>query len=436
VLRQYCERLMAPEWKRWWVLGLLFVAVVTNCLDRGNMSIAAPPVMQELKVTPAAMGTLLSAFFWTYALLQIPAGYVVDRFSVKWTYAAAFVAWSLANAASGLASSFLQIIIFRLLQGVGASLGHALSVTYIRQAFQEHERGLPTGIYVSGMMVGPAVGALLGGLMLQRLGWRQLFILTGLVPCIWVVPWLMFAPAARANTTRRTVGLSPALSCRQIAKSPLFWGLTLGVFFYSYFWCFFVTWIPSYMVMIHSLSYSMMGLYTAGALLGMAATTTIGGRLADRWIVRLKQPLAIRKAFVCAGCFLGSSVLVLLSVNSVSLALTTLVFSLAGFGLASSNFWSLTQAISPEAAIGRIVGYQNTIGNVAGIVAPLLTGILVGRSKNFQSSIALAGLSLWIAAAAIFFLVRNTDVEALRARFRDQEQTIEGAGPSGRSSTG
>ncbi len=426
MLLQYCVRLTAPESKRWWVVVLLFLAVVTNCLDRGNLSIAAPPLMRELGATPAAMGTLLSAFFWTYALLQIPAGYIADRCSVKWTYALAFVAWSMATAACGLATSFRQVIVFRLLQGVGSSLGHALSVTYIKQAFLDREQGLPTGIYVSGMMVGPAIGALLGGVMLERLGWRQLFIVTGLVPCVWLVPWLWFAPAARAKTTFKTGGLTSALSWREIAASPLFWGLTLGVFFYSYFWCFFVTWVPSYMVVIHGLSYSKMGLYTAASLLGMAGMTAIGGRLADWSISRLDRPLAIRKAFVCAGCFLGSSVLLLLKVNSGSMSLATLVFSLTGFGLASSNFWSLTLAVSPGAIVGRVVGYQNTIGNLAGVLAPLLTGILIGRSKNFQSSITLAGLSLWIAAAAIYFLIRDANVEAIQGSFRGQ-RTIENA---------
>jgi MFS family permease len=104
--------------------------------------------------------------------------------------------------------------------------------------------------------------------------------------------------------------------------------------------------------------------------------------------------------------------------------LATLVFSLAGLGLASSNVWSLAQAISPGPVVGRIVGYQNSVGNLAGICAPLITGLLLGGSKNFQSSILLAGLSLWIAAAAIFFLVRAIDVETIQACFSSGEQPI------------
>jgi ACS family D-galactonate transporter-like MFS transporter len=406
------------------MVGLLFAATVINNLDRGNMSIAALPLMRELRVTPAAMGVLLSAFLWTYALLQIPAGYIADRCSLKWTYALAFTAWSLASAATGLASSFRQIIGLRLLLGIAESVTHPLNLTYIKRVFQEGERGLPTGIYVSGMIVGPAIGALLGGLILQRLGWRPLFVITGLVPCIWIVPWLLLAPPGRARTARRTVGHSSALSWRQIAMGPLFWGITMGVFFYSYFWAFFTNWIPSYMVMIHGLSFVRMGAYTSAALLGMAVMTTVGGYLADRWVVRLKQPLVVRKAFVCTGCLLGSSVLALLKVKSVPLVLSTLIFSLTGFGLASSNFWSLTQAISPGRLVGRIVGYQNTIGNMAGICASILTGILFGRSKSFQSSILLAGLSLWIAAAGVFFLVRDTDVQTVHACFPDDQRPI------------
>jgi MFS transporter, ACS family, D-galactonate transporter len=412
-------------WTRWLVVGLLFVAVGISFLDRGNLSVAAVPLMKELGLSPPAMGVLLSVFFWTYAALQVPAGYVVDRFGFKSVYALAFLIWSLASGAVGFTTFFGQIVVFRLLLGMAESVAHPLSLTYIKGAFRESERGLPTGLYVSGMMVGAGSGSLLGGVFLKYWGWRQLFIVTGLGACVWLVPWLLLAPKTAVRSER---GPSQEVSARTWIKlicSPLFWGMIVGIFFYSYYWYFFLTWVPAYLISAHHLSYVAMGAFSASALFGMAVMSPLGGHLADCWIACSDRPLAIRKGFVGVGCVLSSSVLLLLKVKSAPLVLGTLVFSLAGLGLASSNFWSLTQDISPPSVVGRIVGFQNSVGNLAGICAPVITGLLIGGSKNFESSILLAGLSLWIAAAAVVFLIRGGDVKTVHACFPSGQQALQ-----------
>ncbi|HEY1800915.1 MAG TPA: MFS transporter [Terriglobales bacterium] len=403
--------------RRWWVVGLLFAAVAINLMDRGNLSIAAVPLMSSMNLSPKAMGLLLSVFFWTYAALQIPAGYIVDRFGFRSIYAIAFLLWSLASASVGLANSFAQIIAFRLLLGVAESVAHPLSLSYIKRSFHEKEQGLPTGIYVSGMMVGAGAGSLLGGLFLRYWGWRNLFLATGLGACVWLIPWLLLVPATPARSTPKRTRTDFRIPLAKAISNPLFWGITIGVFAYSYYWFFFLTWMPTYLVSARQMSFLRMGAYSAASLWVMAAMSPLGGYLADRAIAHFGKPLAVRKAFVCIGCILSSSVILLLKVNSPTLILGLLIFSLAGLGLASSNFWSLTQAISPGPIVGRIVGYQNGVGNLAGACAPLLTGLLLGTSKHFSSSIVLAGLSGWVAAAAILLLVRAVDVEVLHSYF-------------------
>ncbi|MBS1852845.1 MAG: MFS transporter [Acidobacteria bacterium] len=407
--------------KRWWIVLLLFAAVAINLLDRGNLSVAAVPLMSSLNLSPKAMGLLLSVFFWTYAALQIPAGYIVDRFGFRFIYALAFVLWSLASASIGLAGSFAQILALRLLLGVAESVAHPLSLSYIKRSFREKEQGLPTGLYVSGMMVGAGAGSLLGGVFLNYWGWRNLFLATGLGALVWLIPWLLLAPKARARSMPDRSKLNFRIPFTRAVSNPLFWGITIGVFAYSYYWFFFLTWMPTYLVSARQLSFTKMGAYSAASLWVMAAMSPIGGFLADRAIARFGNPLFVRKAFVCTGCILSSSVLLLLKVNSSSLVLGILVFSLAGLGLASSNFWSLSQLISPAPIVGRIIGYQNGIGNLAGAAAPLITGFLLGPSKDFSSSIILAGLSGWVAATAILLLFRRTDVDAIHAYFDEGE---------------
>ncbi len=242
-----------------------------------------------------------------------------------------------------------------------------------------------------------------GGMILERLGWRWLFVITGLGASIWVIPWLALAPEPELSP-RVSARASQHIAWRMMVANRGFWGLTIGVFFYSYYWYFFSHLVA--LVSCHEpiFSFLKMGVYTAAALLGMAVASPVGGHLADRLIATSRRPLEVRRAFVCTGFLLGSNILLLLNIHSGGPILAILSFSLSrASGLASANFWALTQAMAPASLVGRIVGYQNTIGNLAGICAPLLTGLLVGQSKNFRSSILFAGLSLWIASAAVFF---------------------------------
>ncbi len=177
-----------------------------------NLAIAAPLLMRDFNLSPAAMGTLLSSFFWTYAVFQIPSGYLVDRFGIRLVYAAAFLIWSLASAAVGVAQTASQILALRLVLGLAESVGPLASIAYIKRNFEENRQGLPTAIYVSGLTMGPAVGTLLGGALLHWQGWRSLFLLTGLAGCLWLPFWLLLGPREPVSTK-----LSPV---RELPRMP------------------------------------------------------------------------------------------------------------------------------------------------------------------------------------------------------------------------
>ena len=409
--------------RRWTTVALLFAAVLVNYIDRGNLSIVAVPLMRDFSISASRMGTLLSSFFWTYALLQIPAGYMVDRFGLKWTYAGAFLVWSLSSASVGLAGSFGQILTARLLLGVGEAAVQPASLAFIRRNFPPEQQGLPTAVYLSGMSFGPAIGAIVGSALLSALGWRLLFIITGLGACIWIFPWLAIAPRGEVREegppARQITGAWSVL-----LRSPTLWGIVLGAFFYSYFWYFCLTWLPSYLVMGRGFSFLKMGVFTAAPFLTTALVSMAAARAADLVIKRIGQPILVRKIFVVSGFLLGSSILLLLVLKSAGPVLAALVLSLTGIGLASANYWALTQAASPAAIVGRVIGCQNTVANLAGVCAPVLTGILIDRTKSFEISIACAGVSLLFAAAAFFFLVREEDIDRLNRLYSGQAEPV------------
>ncbi len=405
----------APRERRGLVVVLLFLGMLINYIDRGNLSIAAVPMMKDLGFSPAAMGGLLSAFFWTYAALQMPAGFLVDRFGLKWTYAGAFLLWSLASAGVGVARSFSEIFVLRMMLGLGEAIAPAASLAYIKRHFPEEEQGLPTGLYVAGMMAGPAIGAMLGAVLLDRFGWRPLFVVTGLATLVWIVPWLIFAPVGTAGVERQ--GERSGFPWRAVISSPVTWGLTIGAFFYSYFWYFCITWLPSYLLLARSYSILRMGSYMAGPLAGMGLMTVICGRLADRFIRRTGRALLIRKVFVNIGCLLASLVGLVLVFHASGKVLAVLLVALTGLGAAGANYWALTQVIAPAAWIGRIIGYQNAIAQLGGVCAPIVTGLLLGPEKNFTAPVLLAALAPIVAILAIDLMMGERAVARLRAWF-------------------
>src|ERR1700687_3763263 len=170
------------------VLVLLALSVFINYVDRGNLSIAAPMLKDELGISASQLGILLSALFWTYACLQPLAGWLVDRWNVNWVFAGGFFLWSAATAATGIVHTFSGLLILRLLLGIGESVAYPSYSKIIALNFSEERRGLANAVISAGLLLGPGFGMLFGGLLMARFGWRPFFIVLGLVSLLWLVP--------------------------------------------------------------------------------------------------------------------------------------------------------------------------------------------------------------------------------------------------------
>jgi MFS family permease len=394
--------------RRWIVVVLLFSGMVISYMDRGNISIAAVPIMREFGFSTAQTGLLMSMFFWTYGAFQIPAGHLIDRYGIRRIYAAAFVVWCCATAGMGFARGFGELAILRLLLGAGEAVSPLASMAYIKRNFGEQEQGLPTSIYVAGLTIGPAVGALAGTWLLDVSGWRQMFVITGAAGLVWIIPWWLLASDSAVPLSAPAHGAATSHSLRAFLTTPIAWGLALSVFFYSYYWYFFLSWIPTYLVITHELPNVRMGVFMAAPLTGMAIVNLCSGALADRVTRRYGDPVRVRKFFVCAGFFSASLLGALVFVEKGGPVLPVLLTALMGVGIAAGNYWALSQAASPRHLIGRALGFQNMVAQIAGAAAPLLTGVLLGPQKDFRTAILVAGLCPLISVAAIAGLVRTS----------------------------
>lgn len=400
---------------RWTIVGLLCLGMMIAYFDRVNLSVAmadrdsAGSLKDFLHLSDTDRGGLNSAFFWSYAILQIPAGWVVDRFGVKGPFAIGFLFWSAVSAGTVLAGSVRQLFLLRMLLGLGESVITPAGMRWIRYHCTENQRGLAIGLYMAAAKVGPGVGASIAAWLLARHGWRIMFLILAAGCLLWLLPWMKLVKdddrALEAAQARNSPAAAVPFSA--VLASPVIWGTIAGTFCYQYFVYFSMTWLPAYLIERRNLSLNSMGLYTMFSFVGMAAVATAAGWAADRMIGRGGDPVRVRKAFTIAGFLVASTEVIGAVSDSSAVALFFAVFSLSGLGLTTANYWALTQTLIPGAAVGRIVGIQNCAANLPGIVAPMLTGWLLQRTGSYEAPMQAIWLFLVAGVAAYLFLVRQ-----------------------------
>ncbi len=393
---------------RWLVVALLTLGVIIAYTDRINLSAALPAIRASFPLTAAASGLLLSAFFWAYTLLQTPAGWVVDRFGLKWPYAAGMFLWSVASAATALVSSIHGLIFLRMVLGIGEAIVIPASMRYIRENFAERERGLPMGILMSGTKYGPAIGAPITTYLVLGFGWRWMFAINGAFCVLWLVPWLFLVRNDRGTvpvTKADDAGLS--VSWGAIFGTPVIWGTCLATFCYMYFVYFCMTWMPTYFKERFGFSLAASSWFTFMSFAGTGTIAILAGWAADRLIARGRNAVTVRKAFTIAGFVLAFSAALGAFSHSTAVTLFLAVFSLSGLGLATANYWALTQTLTPRSASARVAGIQNTAANIAGIAAPWITGLLVQKTGNFNAPLVAVGFWLLVGIGCYLFLVRE-----------------------------
>jgi ACS family D-galactonate transporter-like MFS transporter len=401
--------------RRWAVVALLAVASIVAYIDRVNLSVALIDVDFKtfFGLSNTDRGLANSAFFWSYAALQIPAGWLVDRYGSKRPIAIGFAVWSILTAVTSLTTGFSMLFAIRALLGVAEAVIHPASMRWIRFNFPERHRGLAIGLFMSGSKFGPAIGAVAAAWLIESHGWRAMFFILGAGALFWLIPWMLVVKKDRdtgsidQSDAAAAQAATEHVPMRQLFASPVLWGTIIGTFCYMYFVYFCMTWMPAYFNEARHLSLKSSSLYTTFSFAGMAIVAILGGWAADRLISRGIDAVLVRKAFTITGFLLATTVLIGVAPVSLNVALFFSVLSLSGLGLATANYWALTQTLIPSGSIGRIVGIQNCAASLAGIVAPILTGWLVDSTHSFDAPIRAVVIFIVIGVGAYLLLVRK-----------------------------
>lgn len=396
--------------KRWWVVLWLSFGMVIAYIDRVNLTAAIPQIAANLSLDDNQKGIALSAFFWTYTLGQIPAGLLVDRFGVRSLYTIGMVLWSLASAATVFIGNLGSLIATRLIVGLGESVVTSCSLRYIRTHFEEEKRGLAVGVYMTGTKIGPAVGLPLAGFLVVTYGWQSMFLILGLGSLLWLGPWLAWVrstdPSARPLAVATAGKSAERVTLGQALSNPIMWGIIGGTYCYMYFVYYCMTWMPQYFQKTHGMSIQESNWFGGVSFAGMAAVAALAGWAADKMIARGADPIRVRRGFTIAGFVMAATQTLSTFTQSTDLMIFFTVASLCGLGLATANYWALTQTFMPGALP---VAIQNTAANLAGVIAPWLTGWLIKQTGSFDAPVKAVGFWLVLGIACYTFLVRRRE---------------------------
>ncbi len=392
---------------RWILLLLLLISILINYIDRGALSIAVPAMESDFSLTGSQKGLLLSAFFWSYALLQLPAGWLVDRYDVKWVYAGGYLLWTVATAMTGFVTGFAALIAARLLLGIGESVAYPAISRLLVENFREEQRGIANSLIDAASKIGPAFSILAGGLLVDRFGWRMLFITLGVGGVVWLLPWYRWAPS-RPHPPDPSIEIAMANrrpSIWEVLRHRSVWGTSLGMFSLGYVWYFLLTWLPSYLVDVHNFNLQQTAFLAALPFLAMAIATVLSGWGADHLIAAGKSPTVIRKGIALGGFLLAAFLMVAVSqTESSTMCVVLLVAACSALGMFTANVWAMTQTMAGPAA-GRWTGIQNCVGNMGGVVSPMIAGWSVQQTDSYETAFYVAALVMLMGIGAYIIFV-------------------------------
>lgn len=368
---------------------LLGAAVFLNYVDRGAIGVGAPLMKAELGLSATQFGVAVSAFFWVYAPIQLVIGRLCDRLSVYWVFGAGLALWAVSTTLTSMAAGLASLIALRVLLGIGESVAFPGSSKMIAAHVDPSRRGMANGIIGAGLALGPAVGTLAGGLITASFGWRAMFLVFGLITFLWLIPW---SAVVRGIPSADRADCIACVPISKVASRWSLWAMGIAHFCNVYGFYFLLTWLPLFLVQSRGFTIQQMSYLATIAYLGFAVSVFLLGWLSDVWTRSGRDEAAIRRWTVVAGHVIAAVCIIGILVSH-SLPALVLWLALAGasYGTSTPSLYGIAQMFAGPRASGTWVGVQNALGNTAGLVMPVITGIMIDETGSYTGGFYLAG---------------------------------------------
>jgi ACS family D-galactonate transporter-like MFS transporter len=408
--------------RRWSIALLLGFGVLVNYFDRVNLSVSRDALQASFGISAVMFGYLSSAYNWTYAVLQLPSGLLLDRFGVRRVGVLSTIIWSIASFGAAISTGVGSLFSARFLLGIGEAPtfpGNAKAVGYW---FPKEERSLATAMFDAAAKFSSAIGIPVLGLVLLHFGWRWNFAATGLISVLYFALFYAFyrnpsEDKLLTDAERAFIicgGAQPEDRARAAKGAPLFyllrqrrvWGLVLGFASYNYSFYLLLTWLPSYLSTTHHVDLLHSAMYTSVPwIIATVLDLAVGGWLVDSLIQRGRNPVRVRQVVLIGGTALGLGILGAANAHSAAIALFWISMSIGGLSAASPVGWSIPSLIAPKESVGTLGGILNFGNQLAGIAAPIVTGYVVQATHSFFWAFAVAGAFLVVGIAGYIFLL-------------------------------
>ncbi|MGJ8679065.1 MFS transporter [Paraglaciecola sp.] len=414
-----------PTRTRFQILGLIFLSVVINYMDRTNISVAAAALTDDLQLTSIQMGLIFSAFGWTYSVCQIPGGIVVDFVKARILYPVILVLWSAATLIQGLVSSFGALVGLRMAIGVFEAPSYPCNNKIVTSWFPENERASAIAIYTSGQFIGLAFLMPLLVVIQDAFGWRGLFIVSGLVGFVWAAIWYIFyrdpedhkganqAELDHINQDEvQVVEEQPETkeeskltkeNLKIVFSNQKLWGIYIGQFCLGGTLIFFLTWFPTYLVEYRGLDFIKSGFLASIPFIAAFCGVLISGFFSDFLVRKGVSKEVSRKAPMILGMLLSMFIIGANYTDDTTLIITFLSIAFFGNGL-SSIAWIFVSLLAPKQLIGLVGGCMNAIGSLAGVIVPVVIGFLV-TDGDFRPALFFIASLAGIGFCSYLFLV-------------------------------
>jgi ACS family D-galactonate transporter-like MFS transporter len=389
-----------------WLIGLLLGSgILINFFDRSTLSIAGKPIADSFGLSLGELGVVLSAFTWSYCLMQVPSGFLVDRLGVTWPNRVGTVLWGFGCLLSALAVGPVSLLISRVVLGIGEAPGMVAAAKATSTWFPLTERSLATALFDGATKLSNVIALPILALVVSVWGWRSAFVCTAALSAGYTVAWwrgYRNPPQDRGvadkhrdaprTATRQASGLGSLLV---LVHDRRVWTIVVGFACYGYAINVLLTWIPSYLEIQLHMPVLESGLYTAIPwAVATAADIVIGGWMVDRAVRSARDPSRVRKMFLMAGFVLGLTVGLAAATQRPATALLWITLSIAGLSVAAPVAWSMPGLIVAQDRVGRVSGMMNFANTLATTLGLLLTGFLAQFTRSFVGPFLLAAAVL------------------------------------------
>jgi len=409
---------------RWKISIWLLIGGIINYLDRSNLSIAAPAMMKELHLTNADIGLLGTVFSWTYAFMQLPSGWLVDRIGSKKMYVIAITWWSFATAATGLCNNLSTLLVGRAVLGIGEAPCMPTSAKVTSYWFPKKERGLASGVWDSASKVGPAIAAPILVTILLLSGWRSLFFITGAIGLVFALVFAKFYKTPNKSKSLSTEefeyikaggageeksNVKSTVKWKELFKYRSVWGMILGFFCIIWIFNIFIVFTPLYLVKTQHITFSQLGIWASIPWIGGIFGDLIGGYISTRLVEKKSMdPMVAKRAVISVAAVIAGAVTICIPfATNIKMTVLLMAAAIGCIACITGNAWALAGDVAPEELVASVGSIQNFGGYFGGALSPFIVGLIADSTGSFTLAFVSGGIVAAGAAICYWFIVRE-----------------------------